>query len=262
MDTSKHKQKILLLVDLDQPVENVLKSTVNLAQMVHADVELFSVKQLTDIIKRESQLSAMRTMNETQTKTENQLLSLIAPISKTNDVKINYNFVFGNTKTEISKHIDAQQPDIVVLGKRKKTLNPLGNNVTDFVLKHFNGTVVIANNHKIIGSVEDLNLGVFNADDGFENQNIIKDLMPHAVKPLKSFQVVKNKTPNLNKDNIITHVFDQGNNAMESLCNFLTKSNVNLLWVDRNPKQNDKKSISGIKDLISNLDVNIVLSRH
>ncbi|WP_338732400.1 universal stress protein [Mangrovimonas cancribranchiae] len=254
----KPKHNILLLADLKKPVEDILKSTVSLAKMIHADIELFHVKQLTDIVKRESQLSAMRTLNETHSKTDKQLLSLIEPIAKTYDVNINYNYVFGNVKTEIGNYIEQQQPDIVVLGKRNNSFNPLGNNITDFVLKQFKGTVMIANNNNLIDFEKGFNFGVFNVTNEFQNQMFIKDLMAYINKPLKSFQIVGEPPAKIKyKDDVVEHVFDQGSNAIKNVSNYLLKSNINLLCVERD-KNNATQT--PIKDIVNNLNVSLFIT--
>ncbi|RSK41644.1 universal stress protein [Mangrovimonas spongiae] len=254
----KPKHKILLLADLKTPVEDILKSTVSLAKIIHADIELFHVKQLTDIVKRESQLSAMRTLNETHSKTDKKLLSLIEPISKTYNVTINYNYVFGNVKTEIDNYIEAQKPDIVVLGKRNKLFNPLGNNITDFVLKQFKGTVIIANNNNLIDFEKGFNFGVFNVTNEFQNQMFIKDLMAYINKPLKSFQIAGEDTEKIKHENdVVEHIFDQGNNVIKNISNYLLKSNINLLCVERDTNNSSKTSI---KDIVSNLNVPLFIT--
>lgn len=260
MNTDNTK-KILLLADLKRPVENILNSTVNLAKMIQAKVELFYVKKHTEIVKQESQLSAIRAISQSNIKIDKELLNLIEPISKVHDIKIKHSYAFGSVKKEIRHYIENQQPDIVVLGKRNKTFSPFGNNITNYILNHFGGTIIILNNDREIITQNTLNFGVFNPVDMFWEHEVVRNLLPYAKMPLKSYSI---ETDFIKSNNdaypMIKHIFDQGNQAIPSLSNYLSKSNVDLLYINRNLKQNNKTLKTDIKDIIGKLDVNILLS--
>ena len=66
------KNKILVLSDIDSSTKGILTNAVNLAKIIAGEVTLFCVKKATDIIENESQLSAMRTINEKFLKTDNE----------------------------------------------------------------------------------------------------------------------------------------------------------------------------------------------
>ncbi|MDB4352827.1 universal stress protein, partial [Porticoccaceae bacterium] len=142
-----NKYKILVLSDLKKSPSTILKSTVSLAKIIDGDIKFFHVKKPSDVVDRESQLSAMRTINQEQIITGKKIQEALAPISKDYNVNINSTFAFGNVKNEIEEHIKATNPDVIVLGKRKaKGLRFLGDNITDFVLKIHKGPVMIASN--------------------------------------------------------------------------------------------------------------------
>ena len=101
----------------------------------------------TAIIEKESQLSAIRTINQKYNDTSKEIEKFIKPISDTYKITINSSHAFGNLKNEISNYISENKPDIIVLGKRKsKVLSILGDNITDFILKTFDGIIMIASN--------------------------------------------------------------------------------------------------------------------
>ena len=130
-----NKYKILVLSDLKKSPSTILKSTVSLAKMIDGDINFFHVKKPSDVVERESQLSAMRTINQEQIITGKKIQEALAPISNDYNVNINSTFAFGNVKNEIEEHIKVTNPDVIVLGKRKaKGLRFLGDNITDFVL--------------------------------------------------------------------------------------------------------------------------------
>ena len=74
-----NKYKILVLSDLNKSADFRLKSTVSLAKMIDGDITLFHVKKPTDIVDRESQLSAMRSINKEHIVTNKKIESLVRP---------------------------------------------------------------------------------------------------------------------------------------------------------------------------------------
>lgn len=50
--------KILVLTDLKDSPSTLLNNAVNLAKKVDGEIDLFSVQKFTDVVERESQLSA------------------------------------------------------------------------------------------------------------------------------------------------------------------------------------------------------------
>ena len=76
---------------------------------------------------------------------------LISSISENQNVNINHNFAVGNVKNEVVKYIDNNNPDIIILGKRKsKALNIIGDNITQFILKKYKGTIVIVDDKNVL----------------------------------------------------------------------------------------------------------------
>ena len=158
--------KILVLSDMKSTSDKVLKNTLELAKLVNGNVSFFHVKKPTEVVERESQLSAVRTINEKYIATDKEIKSLIDSVSENEKTKITYNYAFGNIKEEIRTKINEIKPDIVVLGKRKpKVLKFIGDNVTDFVLNKYNGPVMIASEHKVLEAKKDLSLGILNQSD-------------------------------------------------------------------------------------------------
>ena len=71
------KCKILVLSDLDTSTEKIIKNGVNLAKIVDGEINFFCVKKATDIVEKESQLSAMRTINEKFLEVDNSIKKII-----------------------------------------------------------------------------------------------------------------------------------------------------------------------------------------
>ena len=86
-----NKYKILLLSDLNKSATSELISTVSLARMLDGDITLFHVKKPTDIVERESQLSAMRSINEEHISTNKIIENLIKPVCQEYQLNIQLN---------------------------------------------------------------------------------------------------------------------------------------------------------------------------
>lgn len=239
MKTSNNKYKILVLSDLKNNIGNTLKSTISLAKMIGGEIELFHVKGAADVVGSDNQLSAMRTINKKYIETDNTIKKELAALSSEYNTNIHYTFSFGSVKKEIEKHIKELQPDIVVLGKRKKaTLSLLGDQITQFVLKQHKGAVMIASDNHILEPDQEISLGMLNEANNTPNLAFADNLIGNAQRPLKSFKIVKNSAemegnPTPVNQNIVEYVFEQSDNAIKNLSNYLSKNNINLLCVNR-----------------------------
>ena len=101
----KRTYKILVLSDLNDSTKTVLKSSVSLANMIHGEIHFFHVKKPIEVVKSESQLSAIRTINQEHLSIEKKIKSAIQFFTKDYNVDINYRFSIGNVKTEIANQI-------------------------------------------------------------------------------------------------------------------------------------------------------------
>jgi nucleotide-binding universal stress UspA family protein len=249
MKTLVKTYKILILSDLKKSSNHLLKSAVSLAKIINANIELFHVKNASDIVERENQLSAMRSINKEYVKTEQKIKKLIAPFSAEYDVPIDHAFAFGNPKKEISKRIQELQPDVVVIGKRSpKTLSLMGDQMTQYVLKQYNGTVLIASNHTPLEPNEQISLGLLNETNDHLNVDFAEDIIEHSQQPLKSFKIVNSSKTQENSsipshEQKIDYVFEQSDSVLKNLSRYLSKNNVNLLCVNRE----DNDAISKLK---------------
>lgn len=249
------KQKILVLSDLNKSAINTIKSSVSIAKIVNADINIFYIKSPTEVIKKESQLSAIRTINQECFSIDKTIKSIIDPISKDYNVNIEHTFKIGNLKDELATYIDENKPDIIVLGKRKtKIVNFLGDNLTKFILKKHKGTIVITDDFNPLEPNKELYLGTFNKTS--TKDNLIESFVNATEKPLISFKISDNKNVS-NDKKTIEYVFEKGNNVIKNISNSLTESNVNLLFVERDL---DKKNKLNIKDALKNFNCSLILT--
>ena len=259
------KFKILVLSDLKKDTNSTIISAVSLSKMINAEVDLFHVKKPTDVIASDSQLSAMRTLNQEQNQSRNKIKETISPLNKAYNVNITSNFGIGNVKSEIEAYIKATKPDVIVLGKRSsKVINLIGDNVTDFVLKMHEGPVLITSNKNEIAPETELQIGLLNGKSQVFNQAFSEDVLANTTKPLKSFNLVNSKNEADDKNAVneaIDYVFEKNDNTIKKLADYLEKNHVNLLFVNRADKAdaaaNDK---SEIKNLINNVNVSLFIT--
>ena len=257
-----NKHKILVLSDLKSSDSTMLKNTVSLAKIIDADIDFLCIKKPTEVVKKENQLSAMRTINQEHFSTKKQIKSLLNPINKAYNTNINHTLRYGNVKDEIANYIESYQPDIVVLGKRKsKLLSVMGDNILKHVLKQHKGNIMISGEENVLEPNNELTLGLFNdANDSF---HFADNLIKHTQKPLKAFKIVKNPdnvtSTNIDDKKTIEYVFEENDNVFKNLSNYLLKNNVNLLCINRKSKKL-KKTNKNIKNVINNLNVSLFLT--
>jgi hypothetical protein len=265
----KNNYKILVLSDLKDTTDNILKSTVSLAKIIKADIEFFYVKKPTDVVDTESQLSAMRVINQEHIDIDKQIAAILNPINKDYGLNIKSNFTLGNVKNEIEKRIKSSKSDIIVLGKRKpNAIKFVGDNITDYVLKQHQGTILIAGNKNVLEPGYDLSLGVFNSEKESFNMAFSKDLVSHTKQPLKAFRIIENKTVsesnNTLKDNdTVEFVFEKNDNTIKNLSNYLLKNNVNLFCLNRgvhSAKKASKALKPEVKEVINKLNISMLLT--
>ena len=263
------KYKILALSNLNDSTDTILKSTISLAKIINGEIHFFYVKQPTELIQRENQLSAKRTINREQVVTDKKIQKLILPFLEQYDVNIGYSFAFGNIKEEIENIIKEYKPDIVVLGKRKpKSVALFGDSITQFILKKHNGAIMIASEENAIEPNNRISLGFLNGLEETFNVEFANDLLDHIQKPMKAFKVVKstkeqNEVELPRNEKIIEYVFEHRDGALQNVSNYLSKSNVNLLCIDRNHEQLKGKSnhiITDFKEAINEFNVSVLLS--
>ena len=261
--------KILALSNLNDSTEAILKSMISLAKMIDAEIHFFYVKQPTELIQIENQLSAKRTINREQVVTDKKIQKLIQPLVEQYDVKLGYSFAFGNVKEEITNIINHFNPDVVVLGKRKvKSVALFGDSITQFVLKKHSGAILIASEENALEPNKQISLGIFNGLYETFNVEFANDLLDHIKKPMKSFKVVKSSETLkgekvLNNEKTIEYVFENSDSAIQNVSNYLSKSKVNLLCMNRNQKQFKGKTNhvkTDFKEAINEFNVSVLLS--
>lgn len=242
-------QKILILSDLKENTANIISSAISLSRIIGGKIVLFHVIKPIDVVNRESQLSALRKINEESLKINNKIKSLIEGVNKKHNVSIEYAFSFGNVKNEIESHIKSINPDVIVIGKRKaKFLNFIGKNLTEFVLSKHKGIVMLTPNSNTLQENKELFVAGIN--------NSVKNFNAYLNPTEKSSDAIKTvKTANIDCN------LDDRKNTVKDLSEYVLKNNVDLLCLSNDVKNiaNKGKVNSSIKKIINNTNVPVLL---
>mgnify|MGYP001817556001 CR=1 FL=1 len=168
-----NKYKILVLSDLKDKSEQVLRYAAKLSHEIDASVEFFHVKAATEISQVENPLTAIRLISDVCSKIEKKVKDLVAPIAEENNIKIKTTFAFGNIKNEIENCIKKSQPDMIILGERKReNFKFLGNNITRLVRKNYDGVVFVATDKTVLDSNGEVSLDSLGLKNNIANYNL------------------------------------------------------------------------------------------
>lgn len=268
MATNTFANKILVLGDLKESTESILKSSIHLAQMTEGEVNFFHVQRPTDVIKSDNQMAAIQSIGKNYNDTDKNIMALTKKLSESTGVSIRSQFVFGNVKDEIQRHIQEYNPDIIVVGKRKaKFLSILGDQITDHVLKIHDGPVLIIDQNNGIISDQTLAIGTLNDLNNALDSQIGHSLLNNMSKPLVSIKIAadvtgtveQRTTPNTRKT--VEYVFQKNDNTLSSLSSYLQKNKINLFCMDRDNSTNQNVVNPKLNDLINKLNVSLLITK-
>jgi hypothetical protein len=94
------------------------------------------------------------------------------------------------------------------------------------------------------------------------NGELLENIINSTQKPLKSFNIA-NKSDRLNTKTFledsktVEYIFNKGDNVLKNISNYLLKSNVDLLFVNRGNNNSIKPNI---KDIINKLNCSLILT--
>lgn len=259
-----NKFKILTLIDIENSSKYLIDNVIGVAKMFNASIELFYVMQPIDVVEAESQLSAMRNINEKYIKTENRLKKLAKSVSKEHNINVTYNYAIGHIKNEILNKLNASRPNLVIIGKRKrKRLKLVGNNISEFIIKNYNGSVIIAANRYSINPASNIKLGLFNNKADYSSLKYFDKFLYHSTKPLVSFNVNSKKEATIinesatSTNKVVEYTFEENDNTMSNIRSYINKSEVNVLCLERG---DDKKFALSLNKMLDKVDVSLMIS--
>ena len=164
---------------------------------------------------------------------------------------------------KLESKLNKSKPDIVVMGKRdSKRFKILGDNITDFMIKNYKGSVIIVSNTNNILPNTDLKLGIFNSKTDYYSLKYMDKLLLHSSKPLVSFCIQSKKktetnNSNIPSTNILEYTFEDNVNVMSNIKTYINKSAVNLLCLEKTRKKDFAASVNKVLDKV---DVSVMMS--
>lgn len=257
MDTKKYK--VLLLSDLKEDFTSTLESAVSMANMVNGELKVFHAKKAIDVVGKDNQLSANRAINQAINTTDTKLKSLVQPVAKKLDIKIDYNFSFGNVKDQIISHIKDYNPDIIVLGQRKfKLLSLNSDKLINFVLKKYQGALVLVSPESEIKPNKKLSVGIFNDTKETLDLKCVDAIFKNTAQTFSISEAKKNQTTDITEavEGVNQYIFEKKSDAYSNISSYITKNNIDLLCLNR--KQSNQKS--EFKNLINKVNVSLLVS--
>ena len=264
MNTPKYK--LLVLTDLSKACNIALENAVNLSKIIGGSIDVFHVLKPSDIPEYENQFSTLHSIGEERTKKNIQLRNIAKEIAKKSNVTIRTRCILGNLKDEATEHIEAINPDIVVLGKRpQKLVNFLGDGFTKFILDTFEGSVLISGKEKALQPSEVMSLGMLNTTEDELPAVVTNDLRKHSKKQMKRFHVRSEKeqvSQIAETENVITYEFESDNSAMNNIAKYVAKNNIGLLCINSNVEKNTghlQSLKSNIKEAIEKINAPILI---
>jgi len=256
------KYRLLVLMDQSKASYNALKSAINLAKLINGSIEVFQVKKITSEVGYESQIAVMRAINEERSKQENEFRNIVKLVVKKEGLPVTCNFTYGDVKNEINDHIKKTNPDIVVIGKRKKKIvNFLGDGITKSLLEDHNGAVLISGDNEAFTSYYRKSIGFLNNVEGIEKITLLNDLKKYNREPHKLFKINQNDLKPKNdesaklveqqtKKETIVYKFDASDNAISGMANLISNNNIALLCLNKKNKNRGSFS-NGLNEIFT-----------
>nr|WP_297788848.1 universal stress protein [uncultured Allomuricauda sp.] len=262
MKKTQNKYNISVLLDMSASSEVVLTSAVELAKKIDGSIEVFHVKPTTNIIKGDSQLSAVRTLNKDARSTRAELKELISAIEEKENLSISYKLEYGNVKNRVRDYLALQKPDILVLGKPRTRMGVFFESISDFVIDNVNGTdVLILGQDDKFHSFEDINLGIFGSGLEENALEVIQDLKRDSEKPVRHFGISdeENKELAYPWQKTVSFTFSKSGNALNGLINYVSRTNTQLLCVPNKDRKGFMFKPSPLKEVIRKTNVSLMI---
>ncbi len=240
MENLNQPFQILTLMDFSKASYAALKSAVNLAKITNGTIEILHVGAAKDIAEQENQMAAMRSIYENKLSLKKKLSNLTQLIQKEENVPAHFTLSIGNIKNEVNDAIQTFEPDVVVLGKRKKkVVNFLGDGVTKHLLGSFKGGILLAGEENTLETHNQMSLGVLESLDVSNFGQLAKVLEGNAGDTIKRFKIRnEGNQPQLSEKElgkkVTTFEFEPTQGGSEKLADYITKSQVQLLCVQPN----------------------------
>ena len=239
--------KILTLINVEEPIDTIIASTINLARTFQAEVKFLYVGKPADPTRTENQMEVVRSMNHRRNAVA-RFKIMVKRARQAEGLELDYAILDGPVKKTIQNSLLAYQPDMVVVGKRlPSTMRLIGTQVTEFVLKQFQGPVLIAHPTKVLEIKEDLSVGVLDDLATIQENDVSNALIEHTKQPVKLFTIADgdkaSKVEEAQPMPVVSFKFQNNQNAMKNLTSYVHRNNVHLLCLGRKAEGRTNKNV-------------------
>lgn len=237
--------KILTLINVEEPIAAIVESTVNLAKTFNAEVQFLYVRKPKDLTRTVNQVAVIRSMTE-QRNAIARFKILVKKAKQAHGLDLGYSIIDGPLRKTIEAQMQAYNPDLIVLGKRTpNSVRLFGHQVTEFVLKRFDGPLLIAHPTKALQIKEDLSVGVLHDMTTISGSDVSNALIRESNKPVKLFSIAGRSGSGMAAGpegvNTVRFTFQDNQNAMKNLTSYVHRNDVHLLFMGRQSTGTSKK---------------------
>ena len=119
---SKKNHDFLVLMDFSEASYKALKYSISMAKMIPSHIHVLYVANGEEVVDTENGIIALRAIEE-ETRKINKTLKSIVEIINVEGLSSTAHYQFGNVKHVLKSQIDQIQPELVILGKKKKVFS-------------------------------------------------------------------------------------------------------------------------------------------
>ena len=254
--------KILTLINVDEPIDTILESTVNLAKAVQAEVKFLFVSKPEDPTRTENQMEWVQTITNRR-KALARFKIYVKRAREAEQLELDYAVLEGPLKPTVQAAMEAYKPDLVVVSKRKpNAIRLVGTQLTEFVLKQFAGPVLIAHPSKVLEIKEDLSVGVLDDLATIQENQVSNALIEHTKQPVKLFTIADGSKQTVADETqplpTVSFRFENNQNAMKSLSSYVHRNDVQLLFLDRTNGRKSNKYVN-LKEAMKQINTSMLM---
>lgn len=233
-----YKPDYRLLVVFDQSAEafTALQNAIDLAKTINGAIDVLYINAWSNIFKTENQVALLRSLKETQQTVEIKIKKLIDGISEIEDLTLIYSYVDGHVIEETQKHIETTDPDIVVMGRRKKKFsNYFDTRNINQLRKNYGGLLLLSGEKKNSGDNQSLKLGFLDEKEVVSASSLIQTLIKKAKPTLDIFTIFNKRRVSVEtKSKMVFYEFDKNEIVDSTISNYIDNNKIDLLCVNWN----------------------------
>jgi nucleotide-binding universal stress UspA family protein len=183
--------ELLVLMDFSVASYIALKYSITIAKIVKSNIKVLHVINLESVVETGNAAVVQREISDKTRKNKEELISIVE-IIRTEGIDASYVLFYGNTFNRVEEYIDLNQPDLIVLGKKKRMISGV---LTKYLLHSYRGSVLFVGQEVAFNKETRISLArpskIFSEHDPF----ILSELDRYTKIPLTVITVIKSSDP-------------------------------------------------------------------